>query len=637
MGNYEELKQAVSDVIKSNGNQEITGSILQNALLSIISTVGANATFAGIATPDTNPGTPDQNLFYIASESGKYVNFGNLVVKRFGLIINKNNAWQFLGLNIPKMSDIRQNVYVTTKPIEVSTTRRTIKIPAQSLTLNSKGLATLSNDVTLDLSYETWGTYHVIYDDEVKTFKALSSRNNKPILSDNQYYFATIRFYLGGYVFDINALSYIIDGIEYTKQNYLPLSDKTDVYDTEIISSYSGSPFKPFRTKKTPGFLIITPMETYPKKYSIFVAPGLTNEGYKSVGVMDEVEKDKKFIYYLDEQYNACLNIRLGDSAGLSGKRFRVQFMDFASYFSNIQNNSSSKVVAPCMYNPKFDFKKETIKILDIGNSYTLDATHYIPEIVEASGIDVSNMCLYSTYRGSGSFKNWYDIYNNKDSAVYEVKKIIGGLTADTSGEAAPYNGEKFRNTLTNNKWDLIIIHQYSGYSTNFEQWEGNTNAGYLNELIRIIRKHQPQAAIGFLLVHSYSSNYAGNLEGSSYLRWKLIVEATEKLRAKYGIDFIIPYGTAIQNMRESSFNNDNDLTEDGSHCADGLANYTAACCYFQSIFGLMYDTTIIGNTARISEGTPPVTDDNALIAQKAAYIATYNWYKTFNPENIII
>ena len=38
MGNYDELKQAVSDVIKTNGNQEITGQVLQNTLLSIINT-----------------------------------------------------------------------------------------------------------------------------------------------------------------------------------------------------------------------------------------------------------------------------------------------------------------------------------------------------------------------------------------------------------------------------------------------------------------------------------------------------------------------------------------------------------------------------------------------------------------------
>ena len=103
MGNYEQLKQAVSDVIKTNGNQEITGKIMQNTLLSIISSVGSNATFAGIATPETNPGTPDQNIFYITSGNGIYVNFSNdIEIKdnNIYIITNKNRNWQFLRTNI---------------------------------------------------------------------------------------------------------------------------------------------------------------------------------------------------------------------------------------------------------------------------------------------------------------------------------------------------------------------------------------------------------------------------------------------------------------------------------------------------------------------------------------------------------
>lgn len=94
MGNYKQLKQAVADVIKTNGNQEITGAILQNALLSIISTVGSNATFAGIATPDTNPGTPDQNIFYLAAQPGIYSNFGGVeLTNQVILFANKNGNW----------------------------------------------------------------------------------------------------------------------------------------------------------------------------------------------------------------------------------------------------------------------------------------------------------------------------------------------------------------------------------------------------------------------------------------------------------------------------------------------------------------------------------------------------------------
>ena len=64
MADYQNLKDAIKDVIKTNGNQEITGQIMQNALVSIINALQAGAMYAGVAKPTTNPGTPDQNLFF---------------------------------------------------------------------------------------------------------------------------------------------------------------------------------------------------------------------------------------------------------------------------------------------------------------------------------------------------------------------------------------------------------------------------------------------------------------------------------------------------------------------------------------------------------------------------------------------
>lgn len=107
MGNYDELKQAVSDVIKTNGNQEITGKIMQNTLLSIINIVGENATFAGIATPETNPGTPDQNVFYMATEDGTYSNFNATLVKDNVVIFsNVSGAWSVYELNIATKNQV---------------------------------------------------------------------------------------------------------------------------------------------------------------------------------------------------------------------------------------------------------------------------------------------------------------------------------------------------------------------------------------------------------------------------------------------------------------------------------------------------------------------------------------------------
>lgn len=76
MANYATLKAAIQNVIKTNGNNEITGALLQQSLLAMITALGDKYQFAGIADTNTTPGTPDQNVFYIATTPGDYSNFG---------------------------------------------------------------------------------------------------------------------------------------------------------------------------------------------------------------------------------------------------------------------------------------------------------------------------------------------------------------------------------------------------------------------------------------------------------------------------------------------------------------------------------------------------------------------------------
>lgn len=102
MANYQNLKNSIAQVIKTNGNQEITGQLLQNTLNSIVTTIGAGYTFAGVATPSTNPGTPDQNIFYLAP-SGTYPNFKGTVIDYGDIGIFKYNGnWIIERLDISK-------------------------------------------------------------------------------------------------------------------------------------------------------------------------------------------------------------------------------------------------------------------------------------------------------------------------------------------------------------------------------------------------------------------------------------------------------------------------------------------------------------------------------------------------------
>lgn len=106
MKDYSALKREIQTYIRTNNNQEITGEVLQNVLVSIVSNVGENAGFGGIAKKTTSPGTPDGPVFYFATEQGVYPNFGGLEIERentLNIIYNTEDGWDtlFLGNLVP--------------------------------------------------------------------------------------------------------------------------------------------------------------------------------------------------------------------------------------------------------------------------------------------------------------------------------------------------------------------------------------------------------------------------------------------------------------------------------------------------------------------------------------------------------
>ena len=111
MANWTTLKAAIANVIKTNGNQEITGQVLHNTLTGIVNVIGENATFAGIAMPNTNPGTPDGPVFYLASSNGTYSNFGVDIHNELAVLININNTWKKITMdNVPSISGLKEYI-----------------------------------------------------------------------------------------------------------------------------------------------------------------------------------------------------------------------------------------------------------------------------------------------------------------------------------------------------------------------------------------------------------------------------------------------------------------------------------------------------------------------------------------------
>ena len=284
---------------------------------------------------------------------------------------------------------------------------------------------------------------------------------------------------------------------------------------------------------------------------------------------------------------------------------------------------------------------KPNLKILDIGNSYTDDATAYLPYLIDKLDADVKDVCLYKAVLAGGSYKYWYKVYHDQFNRGFEVKKVIGELEANVEeGAGSAYDGRLFRALLGNETWDVVIIHPLSNYATNYEGWWGRGEGGYLKELLELIEDNQPNCTIGYLLVHSPSDDYSTNAEHSSLLRWEHIANATQQLVQDCNIRILIPYGTSIQNLRETEYNNDIELTRDGNHLGYGLARYTAACCYYETLLSYRTGVSVLGKNIPYPVEEKPersqysVTMENMGIAQKAAVLACFYPYTCINPND---
>lgn len=93
MANFANLKAAINAVIKANGQREITGEVMNQVLTAMVNSLGSNYQFAGVATPSANPGTPDQNVFYMATQAGTYTNFSAIVLQAGISILLWDGSW----------------------------------------------------------------------------------------------------------------------------------------------------------------------------------------------------------------------------------------------------------------------------------------------------------------------------------------------------------------------------------------------------------------------------------------------------------------------------------------------------------------------------------------------------------------
>lgn len=181
---------------------------------------------------------------------------------------------------------------------------------------------------------------------------------------------------------------------------------------------------------------------------------------------------------------------------------------------------------------------ESTLKVLMIGNSFSQNASKYLPQIAEEAKV---HLVLGRAEMGGCSLERHWDsvLVNNVDT---------------NRGKA--YNGKSLRQLLSSEKWDIVTMQQYSLLSGD----EG-TYAPFAKLLYELIKSYQPSARIFIHQTWAYRADavnwgkIAGEKRaGNNEEMWVKSRAAYHRMAKDLGGLPIIPSGDAFYAVATSKY-----------------------------------------------------------------------------------
>lgn len=216
-----------------------------------------------------------------------------------------------------------------------------------------------------------------------------------------------------------------------------------------------------------------------------------------------------------------------------------------------------------------------TLRILAIGNSFSRDAIEQnLHELALAGGDTaiIGNLFIggCSLERHAGNIRD--------DRHDYVYRKI------GADGKRRERKKVSIADALADDKWDYVSLQQASSFSGLFEKYEP-----YMPGIMKYVKERTPKKCKIILHQTWAYQNGAGNTGFRYYDRdqlkmYRAIVAANNRAARTWKIKTVVPSGTAIQNAR-TSFIGDN-MNRDGYHLDYGHGRFTAACAWYEKLFG---------------------------------------------------
>lgn len=173
---------------------------------------------------------------------------------------------------------------------------------------------------------------------------------------------------------------------------------------------------------------------------------------------------------------------------------------------------------------------QQTLRVLLIGNSFSQNASRFLPQIAKEGGVD---LVFGHAEMGGCSLKRHWDsvLVNNADT---------------TKGKA--YGGKSLRQLLSTQKWDVVTMQQYSLLSG-----DENTYQPYAQYLLDLVKQYQPNVKVLIHQTWAYRADAKsfGKINGEERAKdqqemWQKSRAAYHKLAAALGGLTLIPSGDAF-------------------------------------------------------------------------------------------
>lgn len=230
-----------------------------------------------------------------------------------------------------------------------------------------------------------------------------------------------------------------------------------------------------------------------------------------------------------------------------------------------------------------------SLKILAIGNSFTINAATFIPGLV--GSLNADSICVARLTRSGCSLDmHWAShVYGSPD---YDLHYSDAGRWA--SADIRTIDG-----ALQLFDWDIIVIQQASYWSGMYSTFQP-----YLDNLARLFRETNPGAKLAWHYTWAYTptTQHSGfaNYGYDSDKMFEAIMKAGDE--ASKAFDIRIPSALLIKRMREEFADVEDGFSEDGYHIADNLALYALSSLWYEVLVGPSTGISSIG-LAQIPSG----------------------------------